>query len=75
MAGDRRARDPVELHPWQILPSRRETGRWMIVVQFPLGLPGPLPSPFAGAEGDLPLAKRLKGVILARNIGYLPNVG
>ena len=47
----------------------------MIVVQFPLGLPGPLPSPFAGAEGDLPLAKRLKGAIVARNIGYLPNVG
>jgi len=47
----------------------------MIAVQFPLGLPGPLPSPFAGAERDLPLAKRLKGAIVARNIGYLPNVG
>jgi hypothetical protein len=28
-------------------------------------LPGPLPSPFAGAERDLPLSKRLKRAILA----------
>jgi len=38
------------------------------------GVSCPLPSPFAGAERDLPLSKRLKGAILARNIGHLANV-
>jgi hypothetical protein len=35
----------------------------------------PLLSPFADAEHDLPLSKRLKGAILARNIGHLENIG